>query len=238
VIFAELFSIYFILWAGHNYIDTEQLNPANHWTYLLSRCSVIGWFHVLFCLEFGVPSTTVKTTAYSGSIATLVHHSHQLKVFTFQPLKSQAPLHLDPLISHTLWHSSPDILTLSLEVSHLAVVVTGCCEMCVCIGVPSSSRCGPQWALLVQWEQVSCLISVHVHFRYCGLFTGDFLLGLFCDRTARGSYCYLWFPLRNLGAFGANRKPIWKTEHQKLQCLWFLPQLFLENWSLQTPNTL
>jgi len=156
VIFAELFSIYFILWAGHNYIDTEQLNPANHWTYLLSRCSVIGWFHVLFCLEFGVPSTTVKTTAYSGSIATLVHHSHQLKVFTFQPLKSQAPLHLDPLISHTLWHSSPDILTLSLEVSHLAVVVTACGEN---VRVHRSSKQLKMWATvstLVQWEQV-CL---------------------------------------------------------------------------------
>jgi len=180
VIFAELFSIYFILWAGHNYIDTEQLNPANHWTYLLSRCSVIGWFHVLFCLEFGVPSTTVKTTAYSGSIATLVHHSHQLKVFTFQPLKSQAPLHLDPLISHTLWHSSPDILTLSLEVSHLAVVVTGCCEN---VRVHRSSKQLKMWATVSTFSavraSVSCLISVHVHFRYCGLFTGDFLLACF-----------------------------------------------------------
>jgi len=26
---------------------------------------------------------------------------------------------------------------------------------------------------------VSCLISVHVHFRCCGLFTGDFLLACF-----------------------------------------------------------
>jgi hypothetical protein len=36
----------------------------------------------------------------------------------------------------------------------------------------------------------SCLISVHVHFSCCGLFTGDFLLACFMT-TARERCCYL-----------------------------------------------
>ena len=73
--------------------------------------------------------------------------------------------------------STPVLITLSLEVSHLAVV-------------RRNSKQLNMWATvntLMQWEQVrqpmgisvSCLISVHVRFRCCGLFTGDFLLACF-----------------------------------------------------------
>jgi len=148
---------------------------------------VICWLHVLFC--------SVWNLVISLHWPIMDHLSHQLKVFSHWNPKVRSTLtHPGPVAhipytvspSRALQHSSPDNPKPRSFTSG-----SGASEFQAAQYVGHSEHINAVRARQPMGISVSCLISVHVRFRCCGLFTGDFLLACFVT-TACGRYCYLW----------------------------------------------
>ena len=178
---------------------------------------MICWLHVLFC--------SVWNLVISLHWPIMDHLSHQLKVFSHWNPKVRSTLtHPGPVAhipytvspSRALQHSSPDNPKPRSFTSG-----SGASEFQAAQYVGHSEHINAVRASEAAHGDFSVLLDFGAcTFQMLWVVYWWFSVGLFCDNCLWKVLLPVSFPLRNLGAFAANRKPIWKTEHQ--------------NWSLQT----